>query len=323
MTTPTPPDLMADLRTELIRKQLVQAVYAADASAEAITNPFNETTGELAALPSGYVAVGYTTDDGLTFTSDLSMADVTSSQSVEPTRSDVESDVLTASYTPQETNQAAVALYEGLPLSGTGALPAVGSAWSWDRPSTPKNPFRRLLFIGLDYADDGSEIYVVKFLPRARLTSKDDEQWARSTETQRPVTFTAYRDSAVGTSCRNWVDGPGWRSLSPGSNEVQSVAITGSPTGGTYTLTFDTQTTGAIAFDATASAVQSALEALSNIDPGDVTCAGGPHPGTPVTVTFVGQYAGTDVAEMTGDGTGLTGGTTPAVTVTTTTPGGA
>lgn len=70
-----------------------------------------------------------------------------------------------------------------------------------------------LPFIGLDYGDDGGEIYVVKFFPRARLTSKDDEQWARSTETQRPVTFNAYRDSLVGTSCRNWVDGPGWRSL--------------------------------------------------------------------------------------------------------------
>jgi hypothetical protein len=214
MTTPPPPvSLETGLHTEYIRKQLVQAIFAADYSTAAITAPFNTTDGTLSAVPAGYVPVGYTTDDGITFPSDLSMSDVTSSQSVEPTRSDVESDILSASFAPQETNAATVALYEGLPLSGEGALPAMGTAWQWDRAASLANPFRRLLFIGLDYGDDGGEIYVIKFFPRARLTSRDDEQWARSTETQRPVTFNAYRDSDLGTSCRNWVDGPGWRTL--------------------------------------------------------------------------------------------------------------
>jgi hypothetical protein len=215
MTTPPPPvSIETGLRSELIRKQLVQAVFAADYSAAAITNPFT-AEGALATIPAAYVPVGYTTEDGLTFPSELSMADTTSSQASEPTRSDVESDIESVSFAPQETNAATVALYEGLPLSGTGALPDLGSAWQWDKPSTPRNPYRRLLCIGLDYGDDGGEIYVVKFFPRARLTSKDDQQWARSTETQRPVTFNAYRDSALQTACRNWVDGPGWRALAP------------------------------------------------------------------------------------------------------------
>lgn len=106
------------------------------------------------------------------------------------------------------------------------------------------------------------------------------------------------------------------------SNEVQQVAITGSPTGGTFPLTHDAQTTAAIAYNAAASAVQSALEALSNIGVGDVACAGGPLPGTPVTVTFQGALGGTDVTLMTTSSAGLTGGTSPAVAVTTTTPGG-
>lgn len=107
-----------------------------------------------------------------------------------------------------------------------------------------------------------------------------------------------------------------------GTDEVQTVTITGTPTGGTYTLTFSGQTTSGIAFNAAASAVQSALEALSNIASGDVVCAGGPHPGTPVTVTFGGAYDGADVPQMTASAAGLTGGTSPAVTVSTTTPGG-
>ncbi|WP_330328176.1 phage tail tube protein [Streptomyces pseudovenezuelae] len=107
-----------------------------------------------------------------------------------------------------------------------------------------------------------------------------------------------------------------------GTDEVQTVTITGSPTGGTYTLTFSGQTTSAIAYNATASAVQSALEALSNIASGDVTCGGGPHPGTPITVTFGGgAYDGEDVPQMTASGS-FTGGTSPTVAVSTTTPGG-
>jgi hypothetical protein len=39
--------------------------------------------------------------------------------------------------------------------------------------------------------------------------------------------------------------------LDPGTNEIQQVAITGGPTGGTFTLTYSGQTTGAIAYNAT------------------------------------------------------------------------
>jgi hypothetical protein len=46
----------------------------------------------------------------------------------------------------------------------------------------------------------------------------------------------------------------------PGANEKQRITISGSPTGGSFTLSFDGQTTGAIAFNADAAAVQSALD---------------------------------------------------------------
>jgi hypothetical protein len=105
-------------------------------------------------------------------------------------------------------------------------------------------------------------------------------------------------------------------------SEVQTVTITGSPTGGTYTLTFSGQTTAAIPYNATAAQVKAALEALSNINVGDVAVSGGPHPGTAVAVTFGGQYMGDDVAQMTASGASLTGGTSPAVTVATSTAGG-
>ncbi|WP_327260029.1 MULTISPECIES: hypothetical protein [unclassified Streptomyces] len=106
------------------------------------------------------------------------------------------------------------------------------------------------------------------------------------------------------------------------TSEVQTVTVTGAPTGGTYTLTFSGQTTAAIPFNATAAQVKTALENLSNINAGDLTVTGGPHPGTAMAVTFGGQFMGNDVAAMTASGTGLTGGTTPGVTIATATAGG-
>jgi hypothetical protein len=101
------------------------------------------------------------------------------------------------------------------------------------------------------------------------------------------------------------------------ANEVQTVGL-GAATAGTVAITFDGETTGAIAFNATAAAVQVALNAMSNVSDGDIVASGGPFPGI-VTLTFGGKYAGVNVAEVTVAPTGLTGG---AVTVATTTQGG-
>jgi len=102
---------------------------------------------------------------------------------------------------------------------------------------------------------------------------------------------------------------------SPGTNEQQTATITGTPTGGTFTLTFAGATTATIAYDAAASAVQSALELLSTIGAGNVKVTG--SAGGPYTVEFINDLADTNVAAMTASGAGLTGGTTPGVTIAT------
>ncbi|MGB3443883.1 MAG: hypothetical protein WBA97_34530 [Actinophytocola sp.] len=107
------------------------------------------------------------------------------------------------------------------------------------------------------------------------------------------------------------------------TNEVQSVTVTGTPTGGTFTLTWSGQTTAAIPYNATAAQVLAALQALSNIGDNDVAVTGGPAPGSAFAVTFKGVLGGTDVAAMTASGAGLTGGSSPNVTIGTTTAGGA
>lgn len=103
-----------------------------------------------------------------------------------------------------------------------------------------------------------------------------------------------------------------------GVAEVQTITITGTPTGGSYTLTFDGSTTAAIPFNASSTVVRDALADLPNINYTDITTGGGPHPGTAVTVAFGGQYEHTDVPQMSATGS-FTGGSSPAVAVTTTT----
>jgi len=105
------------------------------------------------------------------------------------------------------------------------------------------------------------------------------------------------------------------------ADEVQSLATSGSPTGGTITLTFQGQTTAPIAYNAAAAAVQSALEALSNVEAGEITAAGGALGTAPVTLTFSGRYAGANVPKITVT-SALTGGTDPTAAITVTTEGG-
>jgi PKD repeat protein/glucose/arabinose dehydrogenase len=91
------------------------------------------------------------------------------------------------------------------------------------------------------------------------------------------------------------------------TNESQTVAVAGA-TGGTFTLTFDGQTTAPIAFPLDNAAIEAALEALSNLDDVAVTGTG------TRTVNFRGNVAETNVPLMTGNGSGLTG-TAPTLTV--------
>lgn len=105
-------------------------------------------------------------------------------------------------------------------------------------------------------------------------------------------------------------------------NEVQTITVTGTPTGGTFRLGFRGQATANIAYNAAASAVQTALLALNNVGASDLAVTGGPGPGTPWVVTFGGNLAGQNVDLIVLENNGLTGGTNPTVGVVSTTAGG-
>lgn len=110
-----------------------------------------------------------------------------------------------------------------------------------------------------------------------------------------------------------------------GTNEIQTITIGGTPTAGTFTLTFQGQKTSAITWSATNATlvanIDAALEALATIGTGGVTTAVGTMTagiGT-ITVTFTGNNAKLAVSTMTYV-SALTG-TSPTLAVSETTPG--
>lgn len=85
---------------------------------------------------------------------------------------------------------------------------------------------------------------------------------------------------------------------------VWDVTVNGTPTGGTYVLAVNGYRSAAIAYNATAATVATALNALSG-----VTGISGITGSLAIKLTFPSAVV------LTADGAGLTGGTTPSVTV--------
>lgn len=146
----------------------------------------------------------------------------------------------------------------------------------------------------------------------------------------------------------SWVRAWGWDVVQPGGtgevinqiNEHQAVTVDTESffnglTGGTFTLTFEGQTTAPIAYDASGDAVDAALEALPTIGSGNVSVTGPDlilytdSAGEPMahtwTVEFTGALSLTDVPLISGDGSQIETeqqGTSATVNVSTTAPAG-
>lgn len=121
-----------------------------------------------------------------------------------------------------------------------------------------------------------------------------------------PVLFLDFR--------RGWNEG--W-----GSNASQVLTIGGGATGGTFTQTFNSQTTSAITYASTltAATVQTALAGLSSIGAGNVTVRG--NNGGPYYITFVGSLGLQQQPAITNGGAGSLTGGTPTIANTILSPG--
>ncbi len=128
------------------------------------------------------------------------------------------------------------------------------------------------------------------FVPKAKIQSDTIRIWEGSgdenfTLGNFEVTLEAVADDAYNLGAQN---------------EMQSLAL-GSPSAGNFTLSFGSETTAAIAHDATAADIQNALEALKNIGSGNVSVTAA---GSDFDIEFVGNkaYARLPLLSGTGDG---------------------
>lgn len=100
-----------------------------------------------------------------------------------------------------------------------------------------------------------------------------------------------------------------------GVNAVQTVTLEGPPTAGTFTLSFDGDTTSTISFDATAASVLLALESLPGIGEGNITVSG--SAGGPYVITFINALSHQAVPPVVADISNLAGATNYTTTMTT------
>ena len=194
----------------LIFKALQGSVFVAPSSAAAISTLTDPADKLLATLPAGYEDIGWTSDDGAQFGRDVDTSDVTGWGSVEPLRSDVNSDVTTLQVACLETKKTTIGLYTGADMATATPDPTSGELVI-DKPARPGFKYYRVLALAVDLTDDG-EYYVARYLPRSRVTDYDEQAFQSSDDdpVMWSVTLTGYEDPTLGVSERYFFGGPGW-----------------------------------------------------------------------------------------------------------------
>lgn len=295
---------------ELILKPRAAHVFGAPTTTPVVLNITEGPSSQLAELPTGYYDFGLLDkEDAITLSREMEKADINAIGYSNPVRSDITSDIFGMAFKGLETNRFNIETNLGVDLSGVTPDPVTGEV-SFDQPAVALIRRQRYMLLsevgsGVDTIYFGRQFLAGEVSETGEQTITDGEGYLGW-----PFTVNAMVDTDYGVSVRHHFGGPGWKNLLEEAGfdpkVTYVVTIGGSPTGGTFTLSFGGQTTAGIAFNATAAAVQAALEALSNLDPGDVTVTG--NAGGPYTVKIDVAKVGT----LTGSGASLT----PSGTVT-------
>lgn len=214
-------DSLKSLQTDLIRKAGGGSLFLAPMTSSVINaEPFAyhaAVTGppavaayvDLVALPTGYEDIGYLTDDGIAQDNEVTESNVTSWQSVTPTRSDITQDVDSITVVAQETKLLTIGMYTGADLSPTSRNSTTGTV-SIPKPERPVARHYRGFGLAVDGEGD-DEVFIGRIYPKLKVTGKNAQNWAKGDD---PVTWgltmTAFNDSAAGFSVRYVFGGTGW-----------------------------------------------------------------------------------------------------------------
>lgn len=213
MSSPLAYDDVQQRNNTLIRKTLEGSFFRGPYSADAITTLTTGAAGGLVALPDDYLDTGWMTEDGMSIASAITSVDISSFGSSEPTRSDITKRSFTIKATHQETSKSNLA---AVTFSDPAALvPDVTSGEvDIEEASVPATLFYRILLLGVDLTDAG-ELYIARFFPRVKVSDVDDEKITNGSDAYEfGVTYTAFKDAALGYSSKRLYGGPGWKALS-------------------------------------------------------------------------------------------------------------
>ena len=201
---------IANHNNKLIRKGVRGSVFIAPSTAAAVvaSTLFDATTGEIKTLPTGYVDLGWLSDAGTIFNRKTTQTDILAWGSNDPQRSDITADVTTIDVVCEENNLQTMSL--GANVAPSSVTVGTNGVVSLPHASTVIPNYHRLFCVMADNGD-GGEIIVAKFFPRVSVTTYGSETYSNgATAYVRPITFTAYPDSTVGSTVIDMYGGAGF-----------------------------------------------------------------------------------------------------------------
>lgn len=210
-------EALKNKQNALIRKALDGSVFLADINADPITALTSYTAGppatiELVELPTNWDDLGWLSTDGAQFARDVSTSEVSSWGSVTPTRTDVTSDSTSLTVVCQETKLLTIGLATGADLANIVPDAQTGEV-RIAKPVRPTAKHYRALSVAVDEGDAG-EIYVARFLPRAKVSSYAEQNFSSGDDPITwGVTLQGETDSDLGYSEQWLFGGPGWNAL--------------------------------------------------------------------------------------------------------------
>lgn len=203
---------LRDKKNELIRKARDGSVFIAPMSATNITAITTGSSSDLVTLAAAWEDLGWVTSDGVSYGRETEQSDVTSFGSLEPTRSDITSDIITMTVTAQETKLLTIGLYTGVDTTDLEANATTGEL-DIIKPAQPAGLHYRVLAIFVDEVDEG-EIYIARYMPRARITEYGEQTFTDGDDPiGYPLTFQGTEDSTAGYSHSWMFGGPGWEAM--------------------------------------------------------------------------------------------------------------
>lgn len=149
-------------------------------------------TTPTASLNSAFVELGFTTEDGVTFTDTPTIEEIRAWQSADPVRRLVTQRVLTVAFSLEQVNQENFLVAFG---GGTWTQPSAG-IYKFTPPA-PSDPLAELAMVIRAQDGDENDQYTVY---RGNITEAIESQLTRSAAQLLPITFSALTPVAGGAA---------------------------------------------------------------------------------------------------------------------------